>query len=158
LPAEATAERFDNTLHKPPADLADAPPADAEQGSLARPVPLVAALPDKRAPSGLAEDRPSLSEPLSSSILRAPDFVEEETAAACDQLGQLLIAETSASNPAVAALTADIAEANRRAAQISAPPPLDISAETPGTARAAAHDPLAALNALSEEEIIALFS
>jgi hypothetical protein len=157
-PAEAAAERFDSTSRQPLADSIDAPASDEERGSLPQPLPLVTALPDKQAPNGLAEDRANLFEPASSSLLRAPDIVAEEAAAARGRPSALLIAETSVSNLALSAATTDITEANAPAAPISTRPPLDISAEKPETARAAATDPLAALNALSEEEIIALFS
>jgi hypothetical protein len=151
IDSPSAAERFDDTANQPLADSIVAPALDEQQALLPQPLPLLTVLPDKEAGSGTREEQAIVFEPVSSSLLTAPQIVEGEAAPAADQPSELLIAETSASILAVSAAATDITEANARAA-------LGSSTEAPRTVHAAASDLLAALNALSEEELIALFS
>ena len=153
----STEKRFDNTANEPLADSIVAPASDQQQGLLPQPLPLVTVLPDKQAGGELSEQQAILFEPVSSSLLSAPQLVEEEATPARDQPSESLIAETSASIFAAAAAAAETTE-DTGAAPISTQSRLDVGTQAPGTVRDAATDPLAALNALSEEEIIALFS
>jgi hypothetical protein len=161
-PAAATAGRFDDTAYQPLADSVVVRDSDEQQELLPQPVPSVAVLPDKQAKSGPSEERPILCEPVSSSLSRAPPIIGEEAAPAVDQASARPVDETSASILAASAADADATEAGPRTTSISAQPLLDIGTDATRDAtravRATANGPLAALNALSDEEIIALFS
>ncbi len=158
IDSPSAAERFDDTANQPLADSIVAPALDEQQGLTPQPLPLVTVLPDKEAGSGTREEQAIVFEPVSSSLLSPPQIVEEEAAPASDRPSELLVAETSVSILAVSAAVTDTTQATARAAPIATQSPRDSSTEAPRTVSAAANDPLAALNALSEEELIALFS
>ncbi len=158
IDSPSAAERFDDTAKQPLADSIVAPALDEQQGLTPQPLPLVTVLPDKEAGSGTREEQAIVFEPVSSSLLSPPQILEEEAAPASDRPSELLVAETSVSILAVSAAVTDTTEATARAAPIATQSPRDSSTEAPRTVSAAANDPLAALNALSEEELIALFS
>ncbi len=171
-----SAERFDDTDAQMSAtDSADARVADGDIGSLLQSVPVP--LPETQAPAGPERDPENLFEPVPLPIPSPLDGNEEaahasereneaahvsdhENEAACvhhregEAASELLSAETSASASAASAPTVGTPPSETPSPQ----PHADVNATPPAIPRAVLDDPLAQLRALSEEELIALFS
>jgi hypothetical protein len=160
--SEAATERFADTADPPVAHhalIADAAVAGPHETKAASDVPRPrdARLPDKEAAIDVGGYPGDLFAPVPSS---APSSV-----AAADRFATVVVsprphetAEASASNSTSPDASVPGIKANTLAAAALPDPAVDFESRTPKASHAATNDPLAALNALSEEELIALFS
>ena len=155
------AERWDDTEQDSATDAVDTHSSvEKSTDLLLQSRPMHPLLPDMRAPAGAKEDSGDLFGSPRPPIPSPPSTTEREEAARTkdEAASRILLIETSA---------ADFSAASSVGAKIEkkspAVPPLphqgiDEKPAARAVARGAANDPLAAVLALSEEELIALFS
>jgi hypothetical protein len=156
------ARRFDDTADESATDAVDTRlSADNRVDSLLlEPIPLSSSLPDAQAPANFDEDPHELFEPLPP--VPSPLFTAQR-----NEIGPARGREAGAASyafatepPASAFAASPAMEAGMEAKPpLAAPSPhVNVSPPEPATSRATPSDPLAAVLALSEEELIALFS
>jgi hypothetical protein len=138
----------------------DAPLADELIGSLLEPAPLPSPLPDRAEPVDLDEDPADLFEPLPPPVqspLRTQSREDASPVVAREAAAARVIASEI---PALPASVPSPIEAETSAEPPPAALPLfpgNVSSSAPATSPTNANDPLAAVLALSDEELIALF-
>jgi hypothetical protein len=162
--------RFDNTAQdsgqecaqKSATNAVDTRSSDEDRlDSLLEPMPLPSPLPDTRAPAGLDEDPAELFEPPLPPAASPLFAAEREEAARASVVDAEVASQVfSADAPAPTFSASPIRDAGMQAERpATAPSPLvNISPAEPAASRATPSDPLADVLALSEEELIALFS
>jgi len=130
---------------------------DEHAGSLPQPAFVHTALPEMQAAD---EAKENVTEPAESVVLSIPSPMDESKEAA---QGHHEEAEAMADEPIAVETVGSqfaasaVAQATPPAAP-SSPPPAEMNVAVPASPRVSPNDPLAALNSLSEEELIALFS
>jgi hypothetical protein len=154
---DADAERFGDTVQTSATDPFDASVSgEVDARSLLQSVPVHPPVRDSQAPVEPKEDPPHLFEPVPLPVPSPLDGRIEVTRATDGDgdAGEPVSAEPSM-------MSVDVDAMGSKAPPASAPspqPPVDETPAAPAVPPAASYDPLAALRALSEEELIALFS
>jgi len=157
---DADAERFGDTVQTSATDPFDASVSgEVDARSLLQSVPVHPPVRDSQAPVEPKEDPPQLFEPVPLPVPSPLDGRIEVTRAT-DRDGDA--GEPVSAEPSM--MSVDVDAMGSKAPPASAPsppspqPPVDETPAAPAVPPAASYDPLAALRALSEEELIALFS
>jgi hypothetical protein len=156
---DANAERFGDTAQTSATDSNDAR-VSGEVGarSLLQSVSLHPPVRDSQAAAEPKEDPAHLFEPAPLPV-PSPLDGREEAAPATDHEGEAASEPDSAEPPTSVDVASDAMGSKAPpAAALSPQPPINKTPAAPGVPPAASYDPLAALRALSEEELIALFS
>jgi hypothetical protein len=134
---------------------ADTPPAEENEiDSMLERAPLNQALPDSQAPTGPEEDPGDLFEPRA----RASPLLTPPAEAATPAI---VMQQTSPAGQPAQAIGAPPPEPNRSPLEPPSPPrdsAMPVTRAVPPPATSDSRDPLAEIHALSEEELIALFS
>jgi hypothetical protein len=130
---------------------------DGHAGSLPQPAFVHPALPEIQAS---AEAKENAAEPAESVALLIPSPVEERKEAA--RADDHEVRATAGGPITVEAAGSELAASHVAQATLpvapSSPPPAEMNVAAPANSRMSPNDPLAALQSLSEEELIALFS
>jgi hypothetical protein len=159
-PWDATTERSGDTAETSTPDFVEAHTSDeGDARSLLQSVAVHPPVRDSQAPVGAKDDVAGLFEPV---LLPVPSPLDgrDEAAGTADHEGEVASEPVSAESAmSVEAAAFDAMGNNAPPALAPLPrPPVDETAAAPVVPPAASYDPLATLRALSEEELIALFS